>query len=109
MQVENDLAGITIPAFMFMGFVENAVKHSADNRGFSYISIHIKTNQNEILFNCKNSKPTFDNVEHKGGIGLNNIKRRLQILYENDYSLSIENVKNEFNVSLKLPMQNNIK
>ena len=57
----------------------------------------------------KNSKPIFDNVQHKGGIGLSNIKRRLQILYENEYSLSIENIKNEFSVSLKLPLQNNIK
>jgi hypothetical protein len=104
-QVENDLAGITVPPFIFMGFVENAVKHSADNKGFSFISIEIKTTLNQILFSCKNSKPAFDTMQYKGGIGLSNIKRRLQILYENEYLLHLEQLKNEFCVSLTLPLQ----
>ncbi len=107
-QVQNDLAGITLPPFMFMGFVENAVKHSADNRGFSFISIDIKTTPHQILFNCKNSKPIMENVQHKGGIGLSNITRRLQILYNEQYELNINNQPNEFTVFLKLPLQINL-
>jgi Histidine kinase/GHKL domain len=96
--VEGDISSILI------NFVENAIKHSIDNTGFSYISIHFSVSNNVLNFDCQNSKPSIIKAKVNGGLGLQNIKRRLELMYEEKFTLDIKDDKKEFLIKLQLPL-----
>lgn len=101
------LNGIYIPPNLFTTFVENAVKHSVDiSGGESFIRIKIALSGNQLHFSCANSKdPEFMPSDKKNsGLGLANIKRRLELLYQEDHSLDIDSTKNQFNITLIIPI-----
>jgi sensor histidine kinase YesM len=100
----DNIAGIMIPPFIFINFVENAIKHSADNKGFSYISLDFTVADGYLNFNCKNSKPAMAVIKNAGGLGLQNIKRRLELMYANTFNLIINDEAKEFTINLKLPV-----
>jgi hypothetical protein len=99
-----DLSNVHIPPFIFINFVENAIKHSVDNTGFSYISLHFSTTNTELHFTCQNSKPSLIKAKINGGLGLQNIKRRLELMYENNFTLDLQDTDKEFLITLKLPL-----
>jgi Histidine kinase len=98
------LHGIMVPPFIFINFVENAIKHSADNKNFSYVTAEYRIENNRLAFTCKNSKPSIMLVKKQGGLGLQNIKRRLELLYGNSYELHIKDELKEFTIQLKIPL-----
>lgn len=96
-----------IPLGLFTVFVENAIKYSINtNEEATYIKIDLKVENNMLHFNCINSKsidiPVFNNK--KGGLGLANIKRRLELLYNNEHKLNITSSANEYTVNLIIPL-----
>ena len=98
---------IFIPPNLFTTFVENAVKHSADISGKdSYIKIIIKVENKELFFTCMNSRdPNFIISNEKySGLGLANIKRRLELLYGSTFDLKIASGEKEYTVNLKIPV-----
>lgn len=102
--VDGDISGVMIPPFIFINFVENAIKHSADNKGFSYIVLNFSIVNGLLNFNCKNSKSEVAIIKDSGGLGLQNIKRRLELMYPVTFELDIKDEANEFSVNLKLPI-----
>lgn len=101
------LTGIYVPPNLFTTFVENAVKHSANmSGGESFIAIKIELMGNKLHFLCMNSKdPNYTPPDKKNsGLGLANIKRRLELLYEENYSLSVDSTENQFTIILNLPL-----
>jgi len=101
------LDGIFVPPNLFTTFVENAVKHSVDvSGGEPHITIKFVIVDAELHFFCMNSKdPLFiPNDQKNSGLGLANIKRRLQLLYQNNYFLTIDSTENQFSILLKLPL-----
>jgi sensor histidine kinase YesM len=103
--IEGNINGILIPPFIFINFVENAIKHSVDNQGFSYIAIHFIETNGMISFNCKNSKPAIIKAKINGGLGLKNISRRLELIYGELVKLEVIDNTKEFYVDLKLPIK----
>jgi LytS/YehU family sensor histidine kinase len=91
---------IEIPPMLFIPFIENSFKHGAIKNGVLKIEIAIKTSSDGILFRIKNSSSKDSN--YNDGIGLENIKKRLELVYPNLYNLTINNNENDFEVSLKL-------
>ena len=87
-----------------INFIENAIKHSVDNTGFSYISVHFSLLNNMLVFVCNNSKPSLIKSKINGGLGLQNIKRRLELMYEEKFLLTIKDDKREFLITLQLPL-----
>ena len=81
-----------IPALLFITFVENAFKYvSKSDFEKGYIKIDLEEKNNKISFTLENSKSTLPSTKAKeGGIGLKNIKERLEILYFDKYDLLIE-------------------
>jgi sensor histidine kinase YesM len=57
----------------------------------------------QLSFSCRNSKAEKPN-EEKGGVGLSNVKQRLRLLYDNNYSLKIQNQPDSYNVELIIPL-----
>ncbi len=96
--------GVKVPSNLLLTFVENAVKHSADPTGSTYIVIGFKTVGSYLHFTCQNSKPTWKKPAQEHGIGLVNVTRRLQLQYNGDYSLTIEDTDSQYCVSLTLPI-----
>lgn len=101
------LNNIFVPPNLFITFVENAVKHSVDiSGGEPYITIKFVIVGTELHFFCTNSKdPLFTPHDQKNsGLGLANIKRRLELLYQKNFSLTIDSTENQFSILLKLSL-----
>ena len=99
---------IFLPPSLFTAFVENAVKHSINISGAeSFVRINIKVDRDKLYFNCINSKDPAYNPPQKGkndGLGLANIKRRLELLYGDKYLLQISSTEDEHNIKLTIPL-----
>ena len=102
-ETKGNINGVGLPPFLFIPFVENAIKHGTSAVGHSYLKLSFCVNNNKLHFYSENSKPlTKRNVI--GGLGLGNIKRRLELLYKNDYSLNIADNKENYIVNLTIPL-----
>ena len=86
---------------MFIPFVENAFKHGVSYDKPSTIDIGINKQDGRLLFHCRNTK---SGVTHQyGGVGLNNVTKRLELIYGNDFSLDIDDNEDTYDVTLDLP------
>ena len=100
----------TVPPLMLISFIENAFKHGISYQHHSFVHIKIAINDEpsaigsqQLVFTCCNSKAEKPN-EEKGGVGLTNVKQRLHLLYDNNYSLKIQNQPDSYNVELTIPL-----
>ena len=95
---------IEIAPMLLLPFVENSFKHGIQIDGVLKVFIKLKTTKNSLTFEISNS--TKNNLESKKGIGLENIKKRLEMLYGITYNLNIFQLENTFKVELKTPFKN---
>ena len=104
--VQGNINGQLIPPFLFLPFIENAVKHGLNKRGESYIHTAIRLTDNELNFEVENANAPTEIQKDKmqGGIGLANIKRRLDLLFPARHELKINELDNKFTVKLKLEL-----
>lgn len=101
---EVESGDIQIPPLLFISFVENAFKHGISYQSDSFIRINMKTEEDCLYFSCINSN-CGKNSDPYSGIGLENVSKRLKLLYGENYFLSIENNPDIFKISLKIPIQ----
>lgn len=102
---EGEMEEIRVPSFLFIPFVENAVKHNQDSKHESYVHIYFRLHTNQLTFRCENSKPIRETVKKGvGGIGLKNIQRRLTLLYPKQHTLLINNNETTYEVILTLEL-----
>jgi hypothetical protein len=102
-QTEGKTEGIAIPPFLFIPFVENAVKHGASSVGHSYLHLGFKITGTQLIFSAENSKPTVKN-KSVGGLGLKNIQRRLELLYPGTHILTVTDNATNYIVNLTIPL-----
>lgn len=101
--INGNYSEIRIPPLIFMPFIENAFKHGNKLAAPPGIKIKFDINGRNIDFFVTNTmKENYDNVSKNSGFGLKNIKRRLELLFGDNYSLIINEEKKEFKVKLKL-------
>lgn len=94
---------LQIAPLLFIPFVENAFKYGVSAKEASSISINIHTTPNSILFEANNTVVTNISTHlDSTGIGINNAKRRLALLYPNKHQLNISNKENNYQVSLHI-------
>jgi two-component system, LytTR family, sensor kinase len=91
---------INFPPLLFISFIENAFKHGISYREPSYIQIELNQNGNEVHFKCSNSMAGKVERTDDSGIGLDNIKKRLTLLFQDNYRLSINQTDKSFEVDL---------
>jgi sensor histidine kinase YesM len=96
--------GVQVPPFLFITFVENAIKHSLSPENASYIDIRFDVQDNEVDFLCVNSCPEKKCLNEVGGLGLKNIKRRLELLFPKRHVLTIKEQENHFTVKLNIQL-----
>mgnify|MGYP001942610241 CR=1 FL=1 len=100
---ENNL---NIAPLMLNVFVENAFKHSTSSISNGlYISVDIKQEGQLLYFKCVNNFTSQSNTNSLGhGIGLENVKNRLDLLYPNEHSLSLKKNEDQFIVELNISL-----
>ncbi len=92
----------SIPPLLFIPFIENALKHGVSYRDHSFIHIAMEANEQEIRFTCANSIFTKTDETTDSGIGLENIKKRLNLLFPGKHSLKISQTDTVFEVELNI-------
>lgn len=105
--ITGDTKGRKIAPLLLINFLENAFKHGTKTSfGKSWINMEIELKKKELHFKLQNSKPEYVRQhgfsEYQGGIGLKNVKRRLEILYPKRHKLSINNAPDYFEIYLIL-------
>lgn len=105
---ENIKTDYRIAPLILTVFVENAFKHSTASQSENIkIDIYIKVNENGVLeFVCTNTYQIMGNTKSLSkGIGLKNVRKRLEILYPNAHAIDITDKNNIYNVSLKMQLK----
>lgn len=94
---------LEIPPLLFISFIENAFKHGISYQQKSFVRISLKIQDQRLCFHCLNTSWGKSDDQHHG-IGLENICKRLKLLFNDDYYLKIQEKENCFNVSLSIPL-----
>lgn len=94
-----------LPPLLLVIFVENAFKHGISYRTKSFVEISLQPHGDRLLFSCRNSRPEIKHDENmKGGVGLSNVRRRLDLLFPDDYTLDIKETDDTYTVKLEIPL-----
>ncbi|WP_220100796.1 sensor histidine kinase [Chitinophaga oryzae] len=101
---EGNLSGVQIPPLLFISFVENAVKHNNDATKASYVNLYFDVRNDELFFKCINSKPVLKSGNNTGGLGLVNVRRRLELLFPAQHTLDIEDGSERYCVTLTIKL-----
>ena len=96
-----------LPPLLFISVIENAFKHGISYRDSSFVEIRLDAGDRDVRLECLNSvhpdrQPSDKN---EGGIGLANLRQRLQLLYGDDFELDIHHTSEIYHVNLTIPCQ----
>lgn len=104
-EIEEQLMDLKISPMLLIPFVENAFKHGISLQSPSHIKVTLQTKANMLYFDVNNSihlKADGDPEKINSGIGLENVKQRLSLLYPKKHELIIRESAKEFFVHLTL-------
>ena len=95
-----------IPPLILITFIENAFKHGISYQHESFIEVKVSVEKGELWFDCRNSKAEkpHQTNEEKGGVGLANVRKRLNLLFGRNYILLIKNDPDVYSVTLNIPL-----
>lgn len=101
--IENSSSNsIHIEPLILGTFIENSFKHARKVDNEYYINIYLTINHDSILFEIKNSKREINQKNEVGGIGNQNVRKRLELVYKNNFSLDIIDQSTEYSTILKI-------
>lgn len=106
LKLDFDIASeqVMVPPLLFIVLVENAIKHGIEPAGSeSLLHITLRESAGVILFECINSIE-IEPVSESKGIGLENLQKRLQILYPDTHVLALEKNDNTFRATLNITL-----
>lgn len=95
---------LKITPLLLITIIENAFKHSSKTSGIPHIAITIVQQEKELTLTCQNDYNADKAVEDSFGIGLANLKKRLNLIYKEAYSLTITTESDHYLVKLTLPL-----
>ena len=101
--IVGDVENKNIAPLLFIPFVENAFKYGISTKSTSEINIHIESLDNKIIFTSSNSiVKSENNMMENTGIGINNVKRRLELMYSDKHVLTNTIKDNIYQVHLEI-------
>ena len=96
-----------IAPLLFISLIENAFKHGVSSSRPSKIDIRLLQNEDELVFNCDNTNYPKDDADRSGsGIGLENTRRRLDLMYAGRYSWEQSLEDNIYHVQIRIKIEN---
>ncbi len=105
MDITGEIDGLQVPPLLFLSFVENCFKHGLNGNEKVQVNMSFNTLNNHYLeFNVANNFNPKNYVEENHGIGIANAKRRLQLLFSNDFILETKVKGDIYNLFLKIPV-----
>ena len=110
---------VMVAPLVFISFVENAFKHGVSYRQESFIEVkgeryQDKGGRDRLLWTCRNSKPEAAGDEktadlpRQGGVGMQNVRHRLDLIYGDNYSLDILDGSDTYEVRLDIPLEKSL-
>ena len=100
-KITGEVGSQKIVPLLLIAFIENAFKHGVANDASSPICLRINLDGTKLHFFMENKKHTL-NKDTEGGIGLSNVKRRLDLLYPGKYTLTIQDKPDTYTCELSL-------
>jgi two-component system LytT family sensor kinase len=101
--IEGDMYGKRIAPLLLFPLIENAFKHGILTEKEKALTIELKISGNHMHFLLDNYNNHYQK-DKSGGIGVQNVKKRLDLLYGNNYQLSVDHSKDRYIVNLNLPL-----
>lgn len=100
-----EIPNIEIPPLLLVSFIENSFKHGISYRNDSWIKFAVNLDNQYLNCIISNSRHEDNKLKEKkySGIGLSNVRKTLQLLYNKDFHLDIEESENAYTVNLKIP------
>lgn len=112
MELPSEVPERQIPPLLLITFIENAFKHGISYQQESFIEIKIAVEGDELHFACRNSKADTPNTPlnppeggKTGGVGLANVRKRLNLIYGSDYALKVKDAPDVYSVELMIPLK----
>ncbi|WPU98158.1 histidine kinase [Mucilaginibacter sp. cycad4] len=108
LQIEDHVNALQIAPMLLIPFIENAFKHGISLREPSHINISLQTKESTLYFDVHNSihpKIANDTEKYNNGVGLENVKQRLVLLYPNKHELVIRESAKDFFIHLTIQLQ----
>jgi len=103
-ETEGDISGKMIAPMLFIPFIENAFKHGVDTDGAT-IQIRMQLKGNLLMFDMMNRVSQAKSKDPSSGIGLVNVRKRLDLLYGEKYHLDYKESNGNFVVHLQLNLE----
>lgn len=98
-----DVSGFSVEPLLLIPFVENAFKHISHHaQANNFVKVDMLRVNKHFIFSVVNSKENQPVTERQGGIGLTNVKRRLELLYPGKHELKIDDSDSQFSIQLNL-------
>lgn len=99
---QGEINNAVIAPMILLPFVENAFKHGVKIESASKIDISVTAASGKIIFECINDVHVRNTVEPEAGIGLENVKRRLALLYPHKHKLDMTSSGNKYTIHLEI-------
>ena len=110
-EIIGNIEDVIVPPLLFLPFIENCFKHGAKNNDNIEVNISFENIEDKwLIFKVENSFNQNIELEEKNpkhGIGIQNVKRRLELLFPNNFELKTEIINQKYCVQLKLPINEN--
>ncbi len=106
-EVDGQTAGVRIAPLILITFLENAFKHGVSSSATApWITVHLAIDHSELVYRVANGKLSEGSkvLQNKSGIGLQNVKRRLELTYPDRHYLRIADTDERYEVVLKLDL-----
>lgn len=104
-----NIEDINVPPLLFLPFIENCFKHGAKDADEIVVSIHFENVKNKwLIFKVENTFSDLNLLKEtnaKHGIGIQNVKRRLELLFNDNFELTNTIQNQKYSIQLKIPIQ----
>lgn len=105
--IDGDIDQIEIPPLLFLPFIENCFKHGTKHNNDINVIIDFAVQDNFLFFTVSNTFSEDFKMATKHGIGIENVKRRLQLLYGKNFALTTGVTGKVYRVDMKIPIDEN--
>lgn len=100
----DDIPSKKIPPLLFTSYIENAFKHGVSYRNKSYINIMVRCTNDQLVLGVINSNHAKQTHAQPLGIGVENSKKRLDLIYGKNYTLNVSSTHDAYSVQLTIPI-----
>ncbi|MGF7231430.1 sensor histidine kinase [Arachidicoccus sp.] len=101
-EVKGNDGDTKIPPLLLIPFIENAFKYGVSARNKTSIKVIIVVENKQLFFNCENDIIPNISMQPGTGLGIANVRRRLELLYKKNYTLNISTEEDKYKVVLRL-------